>query len=34
MAPAKPYLTLCIVTVFMIAINMLLFRSLIFKKKP
>ncbi len=33
MAPAKPYLTLGIVIVFMVLINLLLFRSLIFKKK-
>ena len=33
MAPTQPYLTLGIVFVFMIAINILLFRSLIFKKK-
>ena len=33
MAPTKPYLTLGIVFVFMIAINILLLRSLIFKKK-
>ena len=33
MAPTKPYLTLAIVFVFMIAINILLLRSLIFKKK-
>ena len=33
MAPTKPYLTLGIVVVFMIAINILLFRSFIFKKK-
>lgn len=33
MAPTKPYLTLTIVFVFMIAINILLLRSLIFKKK-
>ena len=33
MAPTQPYLTLGIVTVFMIAINILLFRSQIFKKK-
>ena len=33
MAPTKPYLTLGIVFVFMIAINILLFRSFIFKKK-
>ena len=33
MAPTKPYLTLAIVFVFMIAINILLFRSFIFKKK-
>ena len=31
MAPSKPYLTLIIVVVFMIAINLLLFRSMIFK---
>ena len=33
MAPTKPYMTLAIVVVFMIAINILLLRSLIFKKK-
>ena len=33
MAPTKPYLTLGIVFVFMIVINILLLRSLIFKKK-
>ena len=33
MAPTKPYMTLAIVLVFMIAINILLLRSLIFKKK-
>ena len=33
MAPTQPYLTLAIVFVFMIAINILLLRSLIFKKK-
>lgn len=33
MAPTKPYMTLAIVAVFMVAINILLFRSLIFKKK-
>ena len=33
MAPTQPYLTLAIVFVFMIAINILLFRSFIFKKK-
>ena len=33
MAPTQPYLTLIIVFLFMIAINILLFRSLIFKKK-
>lgn len=33
MAPTKPYLTLAIVFVFMIAINILLFRSFIFRKK-
>ena len=33
MAPTKPYMTLGIVIVFMIAINILLLRSLIFKKK-
>lgn len=33
MAPTKPYLTLAIVLVFMIVINILLFRSFIFKKK-
>ena len=33
MAPTKPYMTLAIEFVFMIAINILLLRSLIFKKK-
>ena len=33
MGPTKPYMTLGIVVVFLIAINILLFRSLIFKKK-
>ena len=33
MAPTQPYLTLGIVGAFMIALNILLFRSLIFKKK-
>ena len=33
MAPAKPYLTLGIVVVFMVLINILLFRSLILRKK-
>ena len=33
MAPTKPYLTLAIVVVFMIAINILLFRSFLFKKR-
>jgi len=33
MGPTRPYMTLGIVTVFMIAINLLLFRSVIFKKK-
>ena len=33
MAPTQPYLTLGIVAVFMIVINILLLRSLIFKKK-
>jgi len=33
MAPTQPYLTLGIVTVFLVAINILLFRSFIFKKK-
>ena len=33
MAPTKPYLTLGIVAVFMIVMNILLFRSFIFKKK-
>ena len=33
MAPTKPYMTLAIVFVFMIAMNILLLRSLIFKKK-
>ena len=35
MAPTKPYLTLGIVAVFLVAINILLFRSFLFgKKKP
>ena len=33
MAPTQPYLTLGIVTAFMVAINILLFRSFLFKKK-
>ena len=33
MAPTQPYLTLGIVAVFMVAINILLFRSCIFMKK-
>ena len=33
MAPTKPYMTLGIVFAFMIAINILLLRSVIFKKK-
>jgi len=33
MGPTKPYMTLGIVVVFLIAINILLFRSLVFKKK-
>ena len=33
MAPNKPYLTLGIVAVFLVAINILLFRSFIFRKK-
>lgn len=33
MAPTKPYLTLGIVVVFMVLINILLFRSFLFKKK-
>ena len=33
MAPTKPYLTLGIVAVFMVAINILLFRSFLFKKR-
>ena len=33
MAPTKPYLTLGIVVVFMIIMNILLFRSFLFKKK-
>ena len=33
MAPNKPYLTLGIVVVFLVAINILLFRSFIFRKK-
>nr|MBQ8245049.1 hypothetical protein [Oscillospiraceae bacterium] len=33
MAPTKPYMTLGIVAVFLIAINLLLFRSFLFQKK-
>ena len=33
MAPTKPYLTLGIVAVFLVAINLLLFRSMLFGKK-
>ena len=33
MAPTKPYLTLAIVVVFLLVMNVLLFRSLIFKKR-
>ena len=33
MAPTKPYMTLIIVAVFMVLINILLFRSFIFRKK-
>ena len=33
MAPTKPYLTLGIVAVFFVVINILLFRSIIFRKK-
>lgn len=33
MAPTKPYLTLAIVFLFMIVMNILLFRSILFKKK-
>ena len=33
MAPTKPYMTLIIVAAFMVAMNLLLFRSFIFKKK-
>ena len=33
MAPTKPYMTLAIVAVFMVLINILLFRSVIFRKK-
>ena len=33
MAPTKPYLTLAIVAVFFVVMNVLLFRSFIFKKK-
>ena len=33
MAPTQPYLTLIIVAVFLVAINILLFRSFLFKKK-
>ena len=34
LAPVKPILTLIIFIVFFIAMNLILFRSLIFKKKP
>ena len=33
MAPTQPYLTLGIVTVFAVAINLLLFRSMIFRRR-
>ena len=33
MAPTQPYLTLGIVVAFMVVINVLLFRSFLFKKK-
>jgi len=33
MAPTRPYLTLGIVAVFMLAINILLLRSFLFRKK-
>ena len=33
MAPSKPYLTLGIVAVFLVAINLLLFRSMLFRRK-
>ena len=33
MAPTKPYMTLGIVAVFLVAINLLLFRSFLFRKK-
>jgi len=33
MAPTKPYMTLAIVVVFLVVMNILLFRSLIFKKR-
>ena len=33
MAPTKPYMTLIIVVVFFVVINILLLRSLIFRKK-
>ena len=33
LAPTKPYMTLAIVGVFLIAINILLLRSVIFRKK-
>jgi ESS family glutamate:Na+ symporter len=33
MAPTQPYLTLAIVAAFFVVINLLLFRSFIFKKK-
>ena len=33
MAPTKPYMTLCIVVAFFVVVNILLLRSLIFRKK-
>jgi hypothetical protein len=33
MAPTQPYMTLAIVGVFLIVMNILLFRSFIFRKK-
>ena len=33
MAPTKPYLTLGIVAVFFLVMNVLLFRSILFRKK-
>ena len=33
MAPTKPYLTLGIVAAFLVVMNIILFRSLIFKKR-